>query len=56
MIPSGRRARILVALVLLGAVLVGCGPTVAGRSFDRCHRGERERERLYFELLCVETP
>lgn len=56
MILSGRRVRVLIGLVVLGAVLVGCGPTVAGRSFDRCHRGEREREHLYFELLCVETP
>ncbi len=38
------------------SVLAGCASTVPNWRPDRCHRAERARETLNWDIFCVQTP
>jgi hypothetical protein len=40
-------------LALLVAVVAGCASTVPQFQADRCHRAERERDTLYWDIICI---
>jgi hypothetical protein len=43
-------------LVVSLSVLTGCASTFPGWKPDRCHRAERVRETLNWDIFCFQTP
>ncbi len=50
------RLRRLVFLAAWLLVLAGCASTFPQFQPDRCHRGERARETLNWDIICVQAP
>ncbi|MBI3030512.1 MAG: hypothetical protein HYY64_13475 [Candidatus Rokubacteria bacterium] len=52
----GRRWLRLGLLAASLSILAGCASTFPDWKPDRCHRAERARETLNWDIFCIQTP